>query len=106
LDRHARRRVELAERLAPTVGRTAGIDSTQFDHKLRQISGGLALVVDEVIAIGVAIDPAIDCPGEGIVVSRWARRYGLGDAQRKRLSELWQPVQLLFEILGPRGHAR
>jgi hypothetical protein len=63
------------------VGRTAGIDSAQFDHKLRQISGGLALVVDEVIAIGVAIDPAVDCPGEGIVVCRAALSERLGDAQ-------------------------
>lgn len=44
----------------------------QFDHKLRQINGGLTFVADEVIAKGVAIDPAVDRPGEGVVACRVA----------------------------------
>jgi len=49
-----------------------GIYSAQFDHKLRQINGGLTFVADEVIAKGVAIDPAVDRPGEGVVACRVA----------------------------------
>ncbi len=42
LDRHARRRVELTERLAPTPRRSEGIYSAQFDHELCQIIGSLS----------------------------------------------------------------
>src|SRR5262249_59328166 len=72
LDRHTRRRVKLAERLAPAPRCAARIDSAQFEHKLRQIGGRLAFVVKQVIAIGLAIDPAIDRPGGRVGAGRLA----------------------------------
>ena len=94
------------QRPAPGARRARGIGPAQSGHEPGQVTGGLALVRDQLIGVRLAVDPPVDRPGPGIPLSRAAPGHRLGDAQRQARREPRQPVALRLQIPGPPGHAR
>lgn len=84
LDRHPRDGVELAEWPAPGARCSDdGIRLSQLDHEPRKLPGCAALIVDELPRIRLALDPAVDRPGAGVLAG-WPSPTGSGTCSDRR----------------------
>ena len=103
----ARDGVELAQRLGGrrAVPPTGAIRRSSATNCARS-SAASTFVVDELVRVGLALDPAVDRPRERIGARRVALRDRLGDPQRQVRSEPGQPLPLLLQVPRPTRHAR